>query len=330
MPSSKIPLKNKLSIALRVASPGKGPRFASLFVTRKCNCRCPYCKSIDQPYADIALNDWKSIIDRLHSWGVRMFSLTGGEPLVRKDILEIVAHIAQANKSVVWLISNFKSMDAPTIDRLHSAGLQFLTCSLDSLLGKGVKSSDKSLDLLVYARGKGIIASTLTVVTRENIGEVPSIAREVISRGLLFDMGLFQHVGGAFSPDDAGLKPSSMSQVKDVLTFIKRLKISTGRVSPSMSYLNENLSLYESMGWKCPADADRFLVVNNNGALMACQEFPSDLRVLDIMNLNDPKWRAWKKETVLGCKGCFYGCYYQKCRISALDALFDAYTMLKT
>jgi MoaA/NifB/PqqE/SkfB family radical SAM enzyme len=221
-------------------------------------------------------------------------------------------------------------MDTPTIDRLSNTGLQFLTCSFDSLLGKGEKSSKNALDLLVYARGKGIIASTLTVVTHENIQEVPSIAKEVVSRGLLFDMGLFQHVGGAFSPDDDGLKPQSMLQVKALFTFLKHLKITTGRVLPSMSYLNENPSVYESMGWKCAAGTDYFLVVNNNGTLMACQEYPGDIGVLDIKNLKNPKWRAWKNETVIGCKGCFYGCYYQKCRISAIDALFDAYTMLKT
>ncbi len=308
--------------------PGRGPRFASLFVTRKCTCRCPYCKSVEQPFHDISLEQWKAIIDRLYSWGVRMFSLTGGEPLVRTDILTIIDYITHDKKAVAWMISNFKSMNTATIDLLHGAGLQFLTCSFDSLLGKGEKSDDTALDLLVYAKRKGIIASTLTVVTRENIGQIPSIAREVISRGLLFDMGLFQHVGGAFSPADAGLKPASMSQVKDVLASLKKLKFATGRVSPSMSYLSEDLSLYETMGWKCPADADRFLVVNNDGTLMACQEYPGDIGVLDIKDLNDPVWRSWKNETVLGCNGCFYGCYYQKCRITPLDALFDAYTML--
>jgi MoaA/NifB/PqqE/SkfB family radical SAM enzyme len=227
MLSPKIPLKNKLSVALRALRLGKGPRFASLFVTRQCNCRCPYCKSINQPFADIPLEKWKSIIDRLHGWGIRIFSLTGGEPLVRPDIGGIVEYIAKRKRSVVWIISNFKNMNRTMIDQLQRAGLQFLTCSLDSLQGKGDKANDKALDLLSYAKQKGVIASTLTVVTCENIEQVPSLAREVVSRGLLFDMGLFQHVGGAFSPADKTLKPHSMSQVKELLMFLKRLKIAT-------------------------------------------------------------------------------------------------------
>jgi len=114
-----------------------------------------------------------------------------------------------------------------------------------------------------------------------------------------------------------------------MFTYLKRLKTATGRVSPSLSYMSENPSLYETLGWKCPARFDRFLVVNNNGTLMACQEYPGDIGVLDISDLSDGRWRGWKEQTVLGCNGCFYGCYYQKCRITPLDALFDAYAMLR-
>jgi hypothetical protein len=62
---------------------------------------------------------------------------------------------------------------------------------------------------------------------------------------------------------------------------------------------------------------------------MPRQEYASDIGILDIKDLTDPKWRQAKRNAVLACKGCFYGCYYQKCRVSLMDALFDAYTMTK-
>ena len=113
-----ISLKNKLGIALRMTRSGKGPRFASLFVTRRCNCVCAYCKSMEQGGSDMPLDQWRSIIDRLYGWGVRVFSLTGGEPLMRKDIGELVAYVAREKKAVCWMISNFKSMDGAAIDAL--------------------------------------------------------------------------------------------------------------------------------------------------------------------------------------------------------------------
>jgi MoaA/NifB/PqqE/SkfB family radical SAM enzyme len=308
---------------------GIGPRFASLFVTRKCNCRCPYCKSIYQPSKDIPTDQWKAIIDRLYGWGARVFTLTGGEPLMRPDILEIIEFIATRKRAVCWMISNFKIMTTAMIDRLHEAGLQFLTCSLDSLEGNGEKSDGQALDLLVYAKQKGIIASTLAVISSENIKQIPALAEEVVSKKLLFDMGLFQHVGGAFSPADKTLKPRSMDQVEDLRRLLRKLKIATGLVAPSWSYLNEHLSLYEGMGWKCSAYSDCFLVVNNDGKLMPCQEYPGPCSVLDIDDLHDRRWRESKHRTVRSCKGCFYGCYYQECRVTFIDALFDIYAMLK-
>jgi MoaA/NifB/PqqE/SkfB family radical SAM enzyme len=327
--ASTIPLKNKVRIALRTMRFGKGPRFASLFVTRKCNCACSYCKSINQPYPDISLEQWHAVIDRLHDWGVRIFSLTGGEPLVRKDIPDIVRSIARRKKAVCWMISNFKSVDKTVIDSLYEAGLQFLTCSLDSLDGKGVKSDGGALDLLIYAKKKGIIASTLTVVTKNNLALVPDIAREVTGRGLLFDMGLFQHVGGAFSPADTALKPESMAEVERLRKALKHLKMTTGLVSPSWTYLCENLALYDTMAWKCPANRDDYLVVNNNGSLMTCQEYADGPFVLDMKNLRDERWRIAKRATVECCPGCFYGCYYQKSALRPVDLLFDAYAMLR-
>jgi|GEM_PF-903534 len=326
----RIPLKNKIDVALRVARPGTGPLFASLFVTRKCNCNCSYCRSIRQPFIDISLDEWKKIIDRLFGWGVRIFPLTGGEPLVRPDIADIVSYITKRKRGVCWMISNFKSMDMRMVDVLHSAGLQFITCSLDSLEENGDKSSGRVFDTLQYARSKGMVASTLTVVTENNIRNVPDLAREVVSRGIIFDMGLYQHVGGAFSPSDTEQKPRSMAQVKRLMKFLRNLKITAGLVSPSMSYLMEDIALYDKMGWKCPADSDRFLVVNNDGTLMPCQEYAGNVHVLDIDTLSDARWRESKRAVVQSCKGCFYGCYYQKCRITALDALFDAYTLLRT
>jgi len=324
-----IPLKNKIRIALRALRMGKGPRFASLFVTRKCNCVCPYCKSIAQPYSDVSLEEWQAIIDRLYHWGVRVFSLTGGEPLVRKDIVDIVRYISLRKKAVCWMISNFKSVDKTVIDNLCAAGLHFLTCSLDSLYGKGEKSNGGVLDLLAYAKQKSIISSTLTVVTRHNLASIPAIAAEVIGRGLMFDMGLFQHVGGAFSPDDTDLKPRSMTEVEGVRKFLRHYKVSTGLVSPSWTYLGEDLALYDTMGWKCPANRDDYIVVNNDGTLMTCQEYADGPSVLSLPKLSDRRWRDVKQGTVESCSGCFYGCYYQKSAVRIIDILFDGYTMLR-
>jgi MoaA/NifB/PqqE/SkfB family radical SAM enzyme len=325
-----IPFPRKLSTALRSAGGGRGPRFASLFLTRACNLACPYCRAIRQPYKDIPAEQWEAILDRLHSWGTRIVSLTGGEPLLRPDLERIVERVTGKNQSGCWLISHFKAMTRDRLDRLAAAGLQFVTCSLDSLQGgDGIKSAPEVLDLLVYAKSRGIIPSTLTVITKNNLEEVPRILETVTAQGIIFDMGLYQHVGGQFSPPETDLKVTDRAVLENLRRLIRRCKLRRGLVSPSWTYLNENLDLYEKSSWQCGYARDPYLVVSNDGTLMTCQEWAEEIPVLDLKDLSDPRWRQAKEKRVRACRGCFYGCYYQKTVVRPRDLLLDAWTMLR-
>ena len=325
----KIPFKRKLLIGRRMISSVKGPLSASLFITRKCNLNCPYCRAIRHKWKDLNTDKWFSVIDKLHTWGIRLYSITGGEPMIRKDICDIIDHISHDRKAVPWLISNFTTMTENTINQLADAGLLFLTASLDSLTEIGVKSDGSVLDLLEYAKSKGVICSTITVIHRDNIHEIPDIMHKVTERGIIFDTGFFQHVGGLFSSSEFGLKVQDFALLEDLRKQMRTHKLKTGLVAPSWGYLNSDLNMYQKMNWKCPSEKDTFLIVNNDGRLMPCQEYTSNINVLDIENLNDPNWRREKAKIVNHCTGCFYGCYYQKVNISPLDALLDLYTMVK-
>ena len=249
--------------------------------------------------------------------------------MIRKDIYDIVTHISKTRRLIPWLISNFSTMTKNKIDRLSDAGLFFLTASLDSLSDIGVKSDGSILDLLEYAKSKNIICSTITVIHRDNIHEIPDIMHKVTERGIVFDIGFFQHVGGLFSTPDSDLKVKDFSLLEDFRKQMRKHKLETGLIAPSWGYLNSDLKMYQEMSWKCPSAKDAFLVINNDGRLMPCQEYISNINVLAIENLNDPIWRREKAEIVNRCAGCYYGCYYQKVTVRPLDVLLDLYTMVK-
>ena len=322
-------LRNKLKISSRIISASKGPLSASLFITRKCNLECPYCRTIGHPWKDLNTAEWIEVINKLYSWGVRLFSITGGEPMIRKDIYEIIAHISHTRKAIPWLTSNFTTMTREKINRLADAGLLILVSSLDSLSEIGVKSDSGVLDLLEYAKSRGILCSTISVIHRDNISEIPAIMEEVTGRGIIFDIGLYQHVGGLFSSPGLDLKVQDIARIEELRKIIRRQKLKTGLVAPSWKFLKSDLQMYSEMSWKCPAQKDAFLVINNDGRLMPCQEFVSSVNVLDIDNLWDHRWRQQKAAIVKTCSGCYYGCYYQKVHMSPVDVLLDLYTMLK-
>jgi PqqA peptide cyclase len=324
-----ISFSQKCKIAFRMAGKPGTPRFASLFVTRKCNLACPYCKSVEQPFENIDLNSWKQVIDKLYGFGCRLFTLTGGEPLTRVDIVEIVRYISIEKKAICWMISNFGLMTENKIDELSDAGLQFITCSLDSLSNNGQKSSSSVLELLCYTKKKKIIPSTLTVITNQNISEIPLILNTVIKHGIMFDIGLYQNVGGLFSPSDPSLKLIDKNKLSQLVRLLYRTKLTSGYVAPSLSYLKSIVNRYEKSDWKCSGSTDKYLVINNNGSLMACQEYDTAISIFSISSLDDERWRNEKLRLVQSCKGCFYGCYFQKDCITKADVLFDALTMLR-
>src|SRR5262245_10572323 len=67
------------------------PFSASLAVTNRCNLRCTYCNTPFLDPNDLPLAKVEVLFDRLARFGVKRLGLAGGEPMVRKDIGEIVA-----------------------------------------------------------------------------------------------------------------------------------------------------------------------------------------------------------------------------------------------
>jgi MoaA/NifB/PqqE/SkfB family radical SAM enzyme len=81
------------------------PISASFGVTNRCNLRCSYCNTPFLDPSELALPDIEILFDRLASVGVKRLGLAGGEPLVRRDIGDIVA-LAKERGLFVTLNSN--------------------------------------------------------------------------------------------------------------------------------------------------------------------------------------------------------------------------------
>ncbi|MCD6275229.1 MAG: radical SAM protein [Thermoplasmata archaeon] len=68
------------------------PVYGSFKVTHRCNMQCPFCNVWKDRTPDLPTKDIFKIIDRLAESTVTVLSLEGGEPTLRKDILEIVKY----------------------------------------------------------------------------------------------------------------------------------------------------------------------------------------------------------------------------------------------
>lgn len=112
--------------------------YLRISVTDRCNERCTYCmpegyKGWEQKADHLTADEIIRVVRAATGLGFRKFRLTGGEPLVRRDLVEIVRAIsALPGVDVVGLSTNGTRL-APLAAALKSAGLRTVNVSLDTL-----------------------------------------------------------------------------------------------------------------------------------------------------------------------------------------------------
>ena len=117
---------------------GRRIEYLRVSVTDKCNLRCVYCMPVEGlpwlrreeilDYEEIA-----QIVRVMATMGLRRVRLTGGEPLVRRDIAELARMIAAVPGIDDLALSTNAVLLAPLADELRSSGVRRLNVSLDSL-----------------------------------------------------------------------------------------------------------------------------------------------------------------------------------------------------
>ncbi len=109
---------------------------ARISITHRCNLNCIYCHSegvTDKPQEEMTPEEITRITELLARRGVTKVKLTGGEPLVRRDVCDIVSGIADVEGIMeVSMTTNGVYMDK-FAEELKEAGLRRVNVSLDTL-----------------------------------------------------------------------------------------------------------------------------------------------------------------------------------------------------
>jgi cyclic pyranopterin phosphate synthase len=167
---------------------GRAITYLRLSLTDRCNFRCSYCAPLgleqhEDPLTRAEVARLVSIFARL---GVRRVRLTGGEPTLRRDLLDIVRDVgATPGIEEIALTTNGQSL-AEQAGALRAAGVTRVNVSLDTLDPeklKAVSGRAASLERIVRgiqaAREAGFAAVKLNavVVRRTNEGELGDLVR---------------------------------------------------------------------------------------------------------------------------------------------------------
>jgi radical SAM protein with 4Fe4S-binding SPASM domain len=145
--------------------------------TRNCVGSCLYC-SYTKEYAkdsEVDTKTAKKIVDEMHDFGCQYFGISGGEPLVRPDIFEIIEHAKNLGMEVSLITSGF-AFDQARLDKLAKYNVHTAVSVDGNRESNDIIRRKGGYDKAVYAMkelGKlGLLDCVVTTMTKYNIKDM--------------------------------------------------------------------------------------------------------------------------------------------------------------
>lgn len=164
-----------------------GPLMGGIVLVNRCNERCPMCDIPQRAEGDLDTAQVKELIDQFVTLGTSGIGFTGGEPLLRADVFELIAY-ARGFGMPVTLNTNGLLLTERRIEQLLEAGPTNVNISLDGGTAsthdplRGGPFFDRTVDAIrrlsqaARARGDSTTVTVVTVISEENREELETIA----------------------------------------------------------------------------------------------------------------------------------------------------------
>jgi MoaA/NifB/PqqE/SkfB family radical SAM enzyme len=154
----------------------KSPFQMTFSLTNRCNFRCEYCEIPLQHREELDTAEWCEAIDQFVSGGMGRASLIGGEPLLRKDAGEIIAHLKRRG---VHAAMNTNGWFVPAqIETVAQLDLVCVTLDGPREVHDAQRhpgSYDRALEAIALLRARGVQVVTMTVLTPSGAGRVDHV-----------------------------------------------------------------------------------------------------------------------------------------------------------
>ena len=152
-------------------------------MTQRCNLKCVHCYAHAQTCDGtdpIGTDEAKTIIDDLAAYGCPVMLFSGGEPLVREDLVELAAHATEKGMRAV-ISTNGTLITKEKAKELKKVGLSYVGISLDGLRDvhdrfRGVRGAfDKALLGIANCQEEGLKVGLRFTINKRNVSEIPGI-----------------------------------------------------------------------------------------------------------------------------------------------------------
>lgn len=165
------------------------PQVVSYAITKACNLACPHCHaSAREPMPDELMEDEaKNVISQLERLGTEVIIFSGGEPLLRKELLLRLTEECADLGIIPAMLTNGTLIDYPTALRLKDAGMLAVGIPLDYATPerqdafRGVKGTfQAAINAIKNCLAVDLKVAVTTMILKNNIDDIPRII-EIVS-----------------------------------------------------------------------------------------------------------------------------------------------------
>ncbi|WP_317932604.1 GTP 3',8-cyclase MoaA [Halioxenophilus sp. WMMB6] len=183
---------------------GRRIEYLRLSVTDRCDFRCVYCMAEEMKFLPRAqlctLEELAEIGRAFVELGVNTIRVTGGEPLVRRNVMQMFNELGEIPQLEELTLTTNGSHLLDYAEGLHQAGVKRINVSLDSLQEARFRQLTRTGDLnqvlagLTHARQVGFEAIKLNsvILRQRNFDEVPALVAYAVANG--FDISFIEEM----------------------------------------------------------------------------------------------------------------------------------------
>jgi radical SAM family uncharacterized protein len=291
----------------------KVPIFCGHKLTYNCNLRCKMCPFWQRPSPDPSLEQEKKILKQIYRSGACGVAFEGGEPLLRKDLVEILA-FSRSLPLHTSLITNGTLLEskidaiAPYINGVVYVSLDGLEETHDAI--RGVRGSFKRAVRGIDAAKQKVAVTINTTIMAENIDEIESLVQ------LAKELGTKISVAVAHEYCNTNASSPAADKIPKIARRLMEMKRRGYPLVNSIGYLKV---IAKEKNWQCKP----WTMVNidpHGNLVLPCyvhNDYASSVSVFDGSIKGAVSDFDWKK--IENCQRCSLHCYVEPSLVLSRD-----------
>jgi MoaA/NifB/PqqE/SkfB family radical SAM enzyme len=269
-------------------------------VTMRCNAKCDFC-DYWKTDASARATELKSFADAARHFRPMMITFTGGEPLLRPDLEDVIAEVGRA-APITWMsvITHGAMLTVARAQSLWDAGLAQFAVSLDFLderhdAGRGIPGlAAKILRTVPDLTARGMTVRFNTVIKRENMDEILPIVHRAAAMGAGVNLSVYTDFKNGNREHLIDDLPRLERLVAELLEYKRRHR---GVISNSDWYIAHIPAYLRGEITEPCRSGETTIHIDPVGMVRRCPDFPADTH-----------WSNYRGFAPITCNACYYAC----------------------